>query len=387
MEIGTLQHHVCCSVVCTATLAAEYTGDTHGLLGIADAQVVQSKRVLLAVEGDKLGALGLGAHYNLMTLHLVGIKAVHGLTVSHHYIIGDIHDVVDRTQTDDLQFVLQPFWTLLHLASRHAHTGITLAGLGVLNSHLHGQVVIIHHKTTTVGAMQTCLLAICHEPCIEVAGHSPMRECIRAVGGDVNLDEPVALKVVVFSGRLPHLGVLRQHNDSGMVGANTYLVLCAYHSAAFHATQFRLLYNKLLVAVVEHAAQVGNNHLLSGSHVGGAAYNLRWSFTSEVNSGYMQMVTVGMHFACEHLAHIQSLEATLHGLHLFQCVNFESCGCQCITHLLRRKVEINVFFQPFVGYIHLSIMLLALKLRAKLLFFQQLRKFLNDFLYCLDKKG
>ena len=100
----------------------------------------------------------------------------------------------------------------------------------------------------------------------------------------------------------------------------------------------------------------------------------------------MQMVTIGMYIACKHLAHIQSLEATLDGLHLFQCVNLQTRRGQCVAHLLRSQVEVNVFFQPFVGYIHLSIMLLALKLRAKLLFFQQLRKFLSDFLYLMDKK-
>ena len=83
------------------------------------------------------------------------------------------------------------------------------------------------------------------------------------------------------------------------------------------AAQFRLLDNKFFVAVIEHATQVGHNNLLSGSHVGGSTYNLRRSFTTEVNSRHMQMVTIGMYIACKHLAHIQSLEATLDGLHLF----------------------------------------------------------------------
>ena len=65
-----------------------------------------------------------------------------------------------------------------------------------------------------------------------------MRQGIRAVGGDVNLDEPIALQVVVFSRGLSHPCVVGQHDDSGMVSTNTYLVLCTYHSAALNAAQF-----------------------------------------------------------------------------------------------------------------------------------------------------
>ncbi len=52
--------------------------------------------MLLTVEGNKLGALRLGAHHNLVALHHVGIEAVHRLTVGHHNIVGDVDDVVDR---------------------------------------------------------------------------------------------------------------------------------------------------------------------------------------------------------------------------------------------------------------------------------------------------
>ena len=274
MEVCALEHHVGGCIVCAAALASEDAGYTHGFLGIADAQVVESQGVLLTVEGDELGALGLGAHHNLVARHLVGVEAVHRLAVSHHDVVGDIHNIINRTQADDLQLVLKPFGTLLHLASRHAQAGIALAGLGVLDGHLYRHVVVIHRELAAVGSVQACLLAVGYEPCVEVARHAPVRQCVGTVGGDVHLYQPVALQVIVFSGRSTHLSVLGQHDDTGMVGADANLVLCANHAAALHATQFRLLDNKFLVAVVEHAAQVGNNHLLSRSHVGRATDNL-----------------------------------------------------------------------------------------------------------------
>ena len=81
VEVSTLQNHALGCLVSTRTLATEDTGDTHRLLGIADAQVVLTKGVLLAIEGDKLGSLWLGANDNLMTCNHVGIEAVQRLTV------------------------------------------------------------------------------------------------------------------------------------------------------------------------------------------------------------------------------------------------------------------------------------------------------------------
>ena len=66
----------------------------------------------------------------------------------------------------------------------------------------------------------------------------------------------------------------------------------------------------------------------------------------------MQVVAVRMRLACEHLTHIQALQTTLDTLYLFQCVDFETCGRECVGHLLGCQVKINVFLQPFVGNIH-----------------------------------
>ena len=72
--------------------------------------------------------------------------------------------------------------------------------------------------------------------------------------------------------------------------ANAYFVLGANHAKALNAAQLRLFDNEFLVAVVEHAAQVGNDNLLSGSHVGRTAnYLLRLCF-AKINGCYVQVV-------------------------------------------------------------------------------------------------
>ena len=146
MEVGTLEHHVTRGLVGTRSLAAEDAGDTHGLLGVADAQVVLAQDMLLTVEGNKLGTLGLRAHHNLVARHHVGVKAVHGLSVGHHDVVGDVNDIVDGAQADSRQLLLHPLGTLLDLAVSDAHTGITLAGLRVLNLDVDGKVVVVDRK-------------------------------------------------------------------------------------------------------------------------------------------------------------------------------------------------------------------------------------------------
>ena len=246
--------------------------------------------VLLAVECDELSALWLCANYYLRALNHVGIEAVHRLSVCHHHVVGDVDDVVDRTQTDYLQLVLKPFGTLLDLTSADAHACVALASLGVFNLNIDGQVVVVDCKLRAVGTVERCSMAVALEPSVQVACHTPVAECVRAVGCDVNLDNPVALQVIIFGCGLAYRCVFGQYYDAVVACANAYFVLGANHAKALNAAQLRLFDNEFLVAVVEHAAQVGNDNLLSGSHVGRTANNLLRLCFAKINGCYVQVV-------------------------------------------------------------------------------------------------
>ena len=108
MEVGTLKHHILRGLVGTTTLSAKHAGNTHRILGIADSQVAIREFMLHTIECLERCAIRHRLHHNLMTLHHICIEAMQGLTIGHHDIIGDIHDIVDRTQTDCCQLILQP---------------------------------------------------------------------------------------------------------------------------------------------------------------------------------------------------------------------------------------------------------------------------------------
>ena len=214
MEIGRLQHHVLRGLIRTAALAAEDTGDTHGLLGIADGQVAVAQLMLYAVQRLEGSALRHRFHHNLVALHHVGIEAMQGLPQGHHHVVGDVHDVVDGTQTYRGQLRFQPLRRLLHLAARDADAGVALAGLLVLDDDIDGKVVIVDREAVGHRFVQGGLITVLAEPGIQVAGHAPMAQGVGAVSRDVHLDEPVALQMIILSSGCSHHCIVGQYDDA-----------------------------------------------------------------------------------------------------------------------------------------------------------------------------
>lgn len=131
------------------------------------------------------------------------------LSVCHHDVVGDIHDIVDWSQADDIQLVLQPLRAFLHLTTGDAYAGIALTSLGIFNLYIDRKILVIYYELIARRAMKTCLVAVLLQPGIEVAGYTPMTERIGTVGSDVNLDEPVALQVIILGSRLTNRCILR----------------------------------------------------------------------------------------------------------------------------------------------------------------------------------
>ena len=230
MEIGTLEHDILRCLISTTTLSTEDSGNAHGIFGIADAQVVFTQDMILTVESHEMSTFGLRTHYDAVSLHHVGIEAVHWLSVGQHDIIGNVHDVIDRTKPHDAQFFLHPFRTFLHVAIGNAHAGIALAGLCVFNIHIDRQVFIVNDKLAAVRTMKTGLVSVLLQPCIQVSGNAVMTQRICTIGRQVNLYHPIALQVVVFCSGLTDFGILRKYDDAIVACAHANLILSANHS-------------------------------------------------------------------------------------------------------------------------------------------------------------
>ena len=198
---------------------------------------MSTKDVLLSVESDELLSLVLVLDNNFVALHHVCIKAMHRLTISHHDVVGDVDDIINRTKTYDGQPVLQPFRRLLHFAPRNAHASVAAACFRILDFNVNRKRVVCHLKFVAIRTMKRCLHTIGLHPRIEVACHAVVRETVGAVCRDVHFDEPIALDVVVLGSRSTHLCIFRQDDDAGMVVADAYLVFCTNHATRLHAAQ------------------------------------------------------------------------------------------------------------------------------------------------------
>ena len=139
VEVGALEEHVLCGLIRTTPLTAKHTSDAHGFLCITDGQIMVREFVFHSVKGDEGSAFGHCLHHHLLPRDHISIEAMQRLAVSHHDIIGDVHDVIDGTQTDDTQLFLQPLGAFFHLTASQRHTAIARASLIVLDTDVNGQ--------------------------------------------------------------------------------------------------------------------------------------------------------------------------------------------------------------------------------------------------------
>ena len=107
-----------------------------------------------------------------------------------------------------------------------------------------------------------------------------MGKGISTIGGDVDFDHPVALQMIILSSRCTYYSVIREYDDAIVRSSDANLVLGTNHAQRLNAAQLGLLDDKLLVAIVEHTAQVSHYDLLACCHVRCSTdYLLRLTFT------------------------------------------------------------------------------------------------------------
>jgi hypothetical protein len=88
--------------------AAHHTGDVFRVLRIRDDQHLCGQRPLLAIQ-RRHGLAGLcPPRLDNAAAHLLQIERVHRLPELEHHVVGDVHDVADRTHATHRQPILHP---------------------------------------------------------------------------------------------------------------------------------------------------------------------------------------------------------------------------------------------------------------------------------------
>ena len=170
---------------------------------------------------------------------------------------------------------------------------------------------------------------------------------------DVDLDEEVALQMVVCCCGSARHSVVGQDDDAVVTGANAYLVLGTDHAVGLYSTQLALLDGKLLIAVVEFCAKRGNNHLLACGYVGSTANDLFGFALAEIYRTNMHVVAVGMGLAGENLTNDDAFQTTFDALNFLHPIDFQAYACQGCGNFLCRHVEVNILVKPLIRDIHI----------------------------------
>ncbi len=120
--------------------SAEYSGDAHRFGCIANHEVGCRKLSLHSVECGEGRAFGTSPDFYASAVDFRQVEAVEWLAESVEYVVGDVHDVVDRPLSDGCQAIAQPFGAFGHLDSADGDSAVARAELCVADADAYGAV-------------------------------------------------------------------------------------------------------------------------------------------------------------------------------------------------------------------------------------------------------
>ena len=352
IETGRFEEDVGCRIGHARLQTTEHTGNTHGLLGVAYHQVIGRQGALHLIERHELVALLGRLHDNLPAGNAVQVEAVERLPRAVKQVVGNIDHVVDGTQPDSRQTLFQPVGTLGHLHVAHRHTAVPDTSLVVLHLDSDTPIGTVDGKVGHRRTVQSTVVPPVSQIGCQVAGYAIVRSSVDAVGGNIDFENVVALDIIILFGGSTGFDRLGQHDDTVVRGTDTDFVLGTNHAERLHAANFRFLDCKALVTAVQHGTQRGHHHILSGSHIGGAAHDLSRLGFAQVDGRNMQVIRVGVINTGKHFTDNQAVEAAFYRLYLLDTAGFEADRGKSSRKFLGSEVKVDIIFQPIIRNIH-----------------------------------
>ena len=267
IEAGALQEDLGGRLGYTRILPAEHTRDAHRPRRIGNDDIGRRQGALDTVQRDNFLTLLRPADDDLSAADLGRIEGVQGLSELEQDEVGNIHHVVDGTQTDGQQLLLQPLRRFFHLHAREGDARISRSSGSILHfdrNFLPGAL----GEAGIVRTLQRARDAIVHQVGIQIAGDTPVGGRIHAVRGNFIFDDRLGLEVEVLLGGRSHHGIFRKDHDSLVGGTDAQFILGTNHSEGFHAADFGFLD---LEIARKHGSDAGEQHFLACRHVRGAA--------------------------------------------------------------------------------------------------------------------
>ena len=153
----------------------------------------------------------------------------------------------------------------------------------------------------------------------------------------------------IFLGRCPDNSVLGKDHDAGVVLAYPELVLGADHAEGLDPADLGLLD---LEVPGKDGADPGEEDLLAGGHVGGAANHGHRLRGAVIHLGDMEMVRVRVWLALEDLGHHDSGQSSGNLLRLLYGIDLDADVGHRLGHTGGSQVKLEIIFQPIVRELH-----------------------------------
>ena len=131
--------------------------------------------------------------------------------------------------------------------------------------------------------------------------------------------------------------------------ADAEFIFRTYHSERFHSAYLRFLYLEILS---EHGPYRGQEHFLSGSHIGGPADYLQKFTGTGIQFRYMQVIGIRVVIALHHFRHYHTGQPAGNLLDFLYRVHFQTYRSQSFSHFFRIKVTFEIILQPIIRYLH-----------------------------------
>ena len=117
IEVCDFEEYVLRRLRYSGIRATEHTREAHGSLLVRNHEICRIEFTLHAVKRDELLAGLCVTDNHLASGNLVSVKSMEWLSEFHEYEIADIHNVVNRAESDGEEFFLKPLRRRAHFCS------------------------------------------------------------------------------------------------------------------------------------------------------------------------------------------------------------------------------------------------------------------------------
>ena len=293
VKASRLKYNSSCIVHDAAVFAAHNACNSNRLVVVADGEHLVAQVVIHAVQSlDGLTVAGTADNNAAIGQALV-VERMHRLAVLEHNIVGDINDVVDRTNAAGVQTLAHPRRSRLDLDILDNAGGVARAQVGVLDLDGHILVDVVANALDLRGldAERTV------EGSRSLAGQTDHAQAVRAVGRDLKIGNPVVQTKHLLD-VLANRSAGRQEKDAvfariryAAVG-QTQLLERAHHAVGRHAAQLAL--GDLHAARQGGLVQADRADLANGRrrYIGCAGDDLHRLLLADIELADLQMVGI-----------------------------------------------------------------------------------------------